>query len=148
MNTADISFAALNQGAPIQRRSLSVKTIIGRQFKSFGHLSGKPHGFFGHTTYIDAGATQRFGFNNGAFFTMAGRSVGAGDTAAAATDPWADASAAPASTDSAASAASASADPWATAATPAPDASADPWGAASGGDTAKPKRTRKPRNAS
>ena len=38
------------------------------------------------------------------------------NTAAAATDPWADASAAPASTDSAASA---SADPWATAATPA-----------------------------
>lgn len=50
------------------------------------------------------------------------------NTAAAATDPWADASAAPASTDSAASA---SADPWATTATPAPDASADPWGAAS-----------------
>ena len=58
------------------------------------------------------------------------------NTAAAATDPWADASAAPASTDSAASAASASADPWATAATPPPDASADPWGAASGGDAA------------
>ena len=63
------------------------------------------------------------------------------NTAAAATDPWADASAAPASTDSAASAstdsaASASADPWATTATPAPDASADPWGAASGGDAA------------
>jgi len=63
------------------------------------------------------------------------------NTTAAATDPWADASAAPASTHSAASAstdsaASASADPWATAATPAPDASADPWGAASGGDAA------------
>ena len=53
------------------------------------------------------------------------------NTAAAATDPWAEASAAPASTDSAASA---SADPWATAATPAPDASPDPWGAASSGD--------------
>lgn len=48
------------------------------------------------------------------------------NTAAAATDPWADASAAPASTDSPASAASTSADPWATAATPAPDAPADP----------------------
>ncbi len=48
------------------------------------------------------------------------------NTAAAATDPWADASAAPASTDSAAPASTDS----------AASASADPWGAASGGDAA------------
>ncbi|MDR0202472.1 MAG: glycine betaine/L-proline ABC transporter permease ProW [Delftia acidovorans] len=59
------------------------------------------------------------------------------DTAAAATDPWADASAAPRAAD-AASSSTAAADPWAAASTPeAPaDASADPWGAASGGDAA------------
>ncbi|MPT51301.1 MULTISPECIES: glycine betaine/L-proline ABC transporter permease ProW [Delftia] len=58
------------------------------------------------------------------------------NTAAAATDPWAEAganaNAAPAAADAAAPA---SADPWAAASTQAPaDASPDPWGAASSGD--------------
>ncbi len=58
------------------------------------------------------------------------------NTAAAATDPWSEASAnanaAPAAADAAAPA---SADPWAAASTQAPaDASPDPWGAASSGD--------------
>ncbi len=87
MNAVDIGGAARHQLLPVEMVDGGVKAVIRAiQMDRLGDLRGVPHDFFRYAAHVDAGAAQRFGFNQGAFLAVHGRTVDRSDTATAAAD--------------------------------------------------------------
>ena len=82
----DILLTALYQFLEVKTFNIHIKAIVWRIFmNSFSDLRAIPHHFFGNAAQIHTSAAQLVGFDNGAFFAIARRTVdGSNATAAAA----------------------------------------------------------------
>ena len=87
MNAVDIGAAAGDQLLPVEMVDGGIETVVRAvKMNRFADLRRMPHHFFRHAADVDAGAAQRFGFNQRALLAVHGRTVNRGDTAATAAD--------------------------------------------------------------
>ena len=87
VNAVDVGGTAGDQFVPVEVVDGGVKAVVRAiHMDGFTDLRRMPHHLFRYTTHVDAGAAQRFGFNQRTLLAIHGRTVDGGDAAATAAD--------------------------------------------------------------
>ena len=76
VNIFDILLTALHQFLEVKTFNIHIEPIVWRIFmNSLGNLRTIPHHFFGNAAQVYTSTAQLVGFDNGAFFAIARRTV-------------------------------------------------------------------------